>query len=316
MTPLPTDLGFAALFNGRRDAIGSGAGPITRREVTVIDYYEHLQGKGDGIGIFPLLDDGTCWWGCIDLDEPNFRLAYDFQALLPGDAWVEQSRSGNAHVWVFFTMPAPAWAVRAVLRYATTKFERPDVEIFPKQDAVRTGGVGNFVNLPYHGLSRPMLAWVSASGSLGEPLAVQDFVKVALGSRQEPATWVRLARRTGALPPEERLPMSDWGDRPVLHECAAHIIEGALSGERPLRPGHRHQVLFYLSCQLLNYRDMEASEALALVTEVGQTCRADQREVDRLFRNAYEGQYRSTGCDDPLMRPYVLPDCPILTGGL
>lgn len=310
-------LRFSELFAGRPDAYGLGAGGVKHEQPTAGLYQAHLNGDTP-IGIFPLMDDGTVLFGAIDLDEPNFELARTMQRLLPGTSWIERSRSGNAHVWVFFAEPAPAWAVRAILRGATESLGRPEVEIFPKQDRVRPGGVGNYINLPYHGHDRPILRNLTKL-DLSSPDAywtLPEFVQHADATRQDPATWVTRARRLGAKPPEEREDTGEWGEQPVLHECAEYIITGAISGERPLRPGHRHEVLFHLACQVLNYSEFDQQEARDIINEVNASSPSPlpRHEVDRLFTNAVDGRYTFTGCDQPVMQPYVSPTCPIANG--
>jgi len=152
---------FARLFRGRTDVLGTGDKPpkVQRRPVTLVDYESHLAGDGNGIGIYPMLDTNEVWFCAIDLDEPDFALAQMMMKLIPGATYLERSRSGNAHVWAFFSSPAPAWAVRTILRGATQSVGRPDVEIFPKQDGLRADMIGNFINLPYHGEDRPMLRY-------------------------------------------------------------------------------------------------------------------------------------------------------------
>lgn len=305
-----TLVGFHSLFAGRQDAMGTGAGPVERHKVTQQHYNQHLHGDGTGIGIFPMLDTEEVNFAAIDLDEPNFELARTMQKLVPGESFIERSRSGNAHVWVFFSKPAPAWAVRAVLRGATEAVGRRDVEIFPKQDHLREGMVGNYINLPYHGSNRPIL------DGEGQELPVELFVSTASASRQDPDGWIRRARALGATPPADRAKLSEFGQAPVLHSCAEYII--ANRETNPLTPGHRAVVLFNLSRQLLNYRDMTVDEARHWVHEVnkcGQKPMTDN-EVDRQFENALAGKYTSTGCDDPVMSPYVSPDCPIASGNV
>lgn len=310
-----------ALFAGRSDVYGTDAGPVTHAEPTVMTYADHLSGEA-GIGIFPMLDDNTVCFAAIDLDEPNFELARTMQKLIPGQSWIERSRSGNAHVWVFFDYPCPAWAARTILRGATESVGRPDVEIFPKQDGLRKGGVGNYINLPYFGDTRPMIPG-------GDPgyapvvdwdLAFADWTKrgiaqvTATARRQDPEAWEKRARSLGGKPPEERERSSDWGTAPRLHQCAVRIIRDRETN--PITPGHRHQVLFHLACQLLNYRDFdedEAREYLDMVNDAA-TKPLGQVEVDRLFNNAIDGQFTSTGCDDPVMAPYVDPECKIAHG--
>jgi hypothetical protein len=303
-----TPVGFHSLFAGRQDAMGTGAGPVERHKVTQQHYNQHLHGDSTGIGIFPMLDTDEVNFAAIDLDEPNFELARTMQKLIPGESFIERSRSGNAHIWVFFTTAAPAWAVRAVLKGATEAVGRRDVEIFPKQDSLREGMVGNYINLPYHGLARPIL------DSDDNVMAVEDFVQAATEARQDPDGWVRRARALGAVPPQDRVKSSEFGESPVLHSCAEHIIKNRETN--PLTPGHRAVVLFNLARQLLNYRDMTVDEARHWVHEVnkcGQKPMTDN-EVDRQFENALAGKYTSTGCDDPVMAPYVSPECPIASG--
>lgn len=301
---------FMRLFRGRTDVYGTDAGPVEHAEPTLEVYRRHLEGR-DAIGIFPMLDDNTVWWAAIDLDEPNFELARTMQKLIPGQSWIERSRSGNAHVWVFFESPCPAWVARAILRGATEAVGRPDVEIFPKQDGLRKGGVGNYINLPYHGDER----WVLPPGldepEIELPLTLDEFLREAERSRQDPAAWVKRARQLGAKPPEERDASSEWGTSPVLHICAKKIV--AERETNPLTPGHRHQVLFHLACQLLNYRDFDEDEAREWLDAVNEAATKPlaEHEVDRLFQNAVAGKFTSTGCDDPVMQPYVSPKCKI-----
>lgn len=310
MTDIETLVLFHKLFFGRQDAMGTGAGPVERHAVTQEHYRQHLHGDAKGIGIFPMLDSEAVHFAAIDLDEPNFELARTLQKLIPGESFIERSRSGNAHVWVFFAEPCPAWAVRAVLRGATEAIGRRDIEIFPKQDSLRPGMLGNYINLPYHGSARPVL------DGEGQEMPVGLFVSNAVASRQDPKAWISRARVLGATPPAERIKGSEFGEAPVLHSCAEHII--ANRETNPLRPGHRAVVLFNLARQLLNYREMTVDEARHWVHEVNRAGERPmtEQEVDRQFENALAGRYTSTGCDDPVMAPYVSSDCPIARGNV
>ena len=307
---------FMELFSGRTDAFGTGDGPVERREPTVATYMAHLAGEPPGLGIFPMRDDNTVLFAAIDLDEPNFELARTMQKLVPGQSWIERSRSGNAHVWVFFNGSVPAWVVRTILRGATEAVGRPDVEIFPKQDGLRPGGVGNFINLPYFGDTRPMLYEApeyAPPGTLQE-MTLTSFLKTAPERLQDPEAWERRARSIGGKPPEERERSSEWGTAPKLHMCAKKIM--AERETNPVMPGSRHQVLFHVACQFLNWRDCDAQEAWEWVVEINEASPKplSHNELDRLFQNAEQGQFTFTGCDDPVMQPYVHPDCPIAHG--
>jgi hypothetical protein len=88
-----------------------------------------LQGDGPGIGIAPLRPDSKVGFAAIDLDEPDFDAARRMQEFIPGTSWIERSRSGNAHIWVFFVEPIDAWVPMGVLRYATTAVGKQGVEV-------------------------------------------------------------------------------------------------------------------------------------------------------------------------------------------
>jgi len=308
---------FARLFRGRTDALGTGDKPpkVQRREVTIVDYEGHLAGDGNGIGIYPMLDSNEVWFCAIDLDEPNFDLARTMQKLIPGQSFIERSRSGNAHVWAFFEQPCPAWAVRTILRGATQSIGRPDVEIFPKQDGLRKDMIGNFITLPYHGDSRPVLTNpLPDGGNWDEELPRERFIAAAQQGLHDPDAWVRRARALGGQPPSEREPSTEFGEQPNLHMCAEFIMEHRF--DNPLTPGHRSVVLFNCARQFLNWRDCTIEEARRWVHEINDaaTSPAPRHEVDRQFDNALAGKWTGTGCDDPVMQPYVHPDCPIAKG--
>ena len=77
---------------------------------------DHLQGR-HVIGVYPLLEDDTCWFLAADFDEESW--ADDVAAFVETSrtvgfpAAVERSRSGNgAHVWFFFAAPVAAATAR------------------------------------------------------------------------------------------------------------------------------------------------------------------------------------------------------------
>ena len=292
---------FMTLFAGRTDAWGTGRGEVKRGAVTPALYEAHLAGKGEGLGVFPLLDEAVVNFAVIDLDEPDFRAARDMQDLLPGVTWLEESRSGNAHVWAFFTEPCEAWVARGLMREATVAIDKPRVEVFPKQDRLMEGMVGNYINLPYFGNTRPMLDAASST----------EFVERAL-LRNDPESWRKRARFMGLAAPEEREQHSEFGDQAKLHACAEHIIANRF--DNPIREGHRNTVYFNVAKQLLNWREIDEDEAWDLLCELegASPDRVPEKELRRLFENAKRGEWVSTGCDDPLMGPYILDDCPIV----
>jgi len=59
------------------------------------------------------------------------------------------SKSGEAHVYVFFSEPEDPVRVIAELRKFSSALGHPDAEIFPKQAKRPLGGYGNYINLPF-----------------------------------------------------------------------------------------------------------------------------------------------------------------------
>jgi hypothetical protein len=299
---------FADLFSGRTDAYGTGEGRVIKTGLTRDQYERHLYGWGPGLGVFPLRDDGTVSFGAIDLDRPDFDLAAQMRRLIPGASYIERSRSGNAHVWVFFDRPAPAWVVRGVLRTITQAVGEPTVEVFPKQDRIRGHArYGNYINLPYHGDQRPILA----NGDRWTDLKLGEFLSHV--SKIDPQSWIERARYLGVEDPEERDRRigegTPFGEQATLHECAMHIVEHR--HDNPVREGGRAVVLHNLSRMLLNYRDMTDEEAWDLVSLVNDAAEPplDEAELRRNFENARG--YTSTGCDMEQMADYISPTCPI-----
>jgi len=65
---------------------------------------------------------------------------------------VEDSGNKGYHLWIFFTGGVSAKIVRNMLKSIMSQIESPpegiNYEIFPKQDKVKSGGLGNLVKLP------------------------------------------------------------------------------------------------------------------------------------------------------------------------
>lgn len=306
---------FADLFAGRRDVRGrgkSGTGPMVRhQDVSIDDYFEHLEGRGSGLGIFPLRDNGTVSFAAIDLDRPDFDLARSMQAMLPGTTWIERSTSGNAHLWAFFDSPVPAWIPRGLMRAVVAAAGDERVEVFPKQANLLPGMVGNYINLPYFGNDRPILAdWAIPDNPV--EYRIDAWVPLAMATRNTASDWEARARALGIGPEQAITSKSDFGSMPMLHECALHIIERARSGEKPIDT-NRHVVFFHLAKQLLMWEQMEEDTALGILEELNELSPdpLPRQELRRIFDNASSGRWTSLGCDDPLMAEYVSPTCPI-----
>jgi hypothetical protein len=307
---------FAKLFSGLDTAFGTGAGRWIKRPPRTEDFVIHLSGEGAGIGIAPLKQDSTVSFAAIDLDEPDFDAARAMQGFLPGTSFIERSRSGNAHVWVFFKEPIEAWVPMGILKEACIAAGKPRVEVFPKNHDFTKVKLGNYVNLPYHGSDRPIVH-VEPNPTGFHPEIEWDlktFLADAERTLQDPEEWRKQAKWLLIDPPEQRKRQSVFGAQTQLHMCGEHIIEHA--ADNPITEGHRAAVYFALAKMLTNWQEVDSDEALALMESVNDVSPdpISEGELERILRNAERGQFTSTGCDDPLVQPFAHPDCPIAKG--
>jgi superfamily II DNA or RNA helicase len=170
----------------------------------------HLTGDVH-VGLYPLLDGDLCWWLAADFDGPMAML--DALAYLKAartwsvPAALEVSRSGvGAHAWVFFATPVPAEMARrlgtALLREAMAVRGRMDLasydRLFPSQDVLPSGGVGNLIAAPLQGKARPSGATVFLDLATMEPHDDQWAYLSSIG-RLSPAEVSRVARRAGGV---------------------------------------------------------------------------------------------------------------------
>ncbi|CAE6715088.1 TOTE conflict system archaeo-eukaryotic primase domain-containing protein [Candidatus Nitrotoga fabula] len=122
--------------------------------------YRHLAGEHT-VGVYPLLEDDTCYFLAADFDEADWRedaLAFMQSCEELGvPAALEISRSGKgAHIWVFFDSRVLARDARrlgaAIISHTCSRTRQLKLEsydrLFPNQDTMPKGGFGNLIALP------------------------------------------------------------------------------------------------------------------------------------------------------------------------
>jgi superfamily II DNA or RNA helicase len=170
----------------------------------------HLTGETH-IGLYPMLAGDTCQWLAADFDGPSAMLdalSYLKAARAVGvPAALEVSRSGvGAHVWVFFTGAVAASTARTLgsglIREAIALRGRMDLagydRLFPSQDVLPAGGMGNLIAAPLHGRSRRDGATVFLDLGTLEPHEDQWAYLSSL-HRLTPREVERLAARVGPV---------------------------------------------------------------------------------------------------------------------
>lgn len=188
-------LRFMRLFRGNARSVGrwDPSKPKARQSYTEKVAYteemfqEHLTG-GVGIGVVPIRDDGTTFWGAIDLDNHGSDKDIDIRGvekkvserglpLIPC-----RSKSGGVHLYAFFSEPVRADMLRTVLTRWAKELDVEGVDcIYPKQGrlTINSDGVqalGNWINLPYYGAAEGDGAGTRFAVNNGKKLTLEAFL--------------------------------------------------------------------------------------------------------------------------------------------
>jgi hypothetical protein len=192
---------------------------ITSAGATEDDWKGHLTGNGPGIGIIPLLMNNCVRWGCIDVDVyplDHAKLEKDINAKsLP--LVMCRSKSGGAHLFIFFVEETPANEAQAILAEWAALLGYGGSEIFPKQTSrANEKDIGNWLNMPYFKTSDTNRYCFRD----GQPLALAAFLKYAKQKSINLAEW----EKTGGMEDEGGL----FDEAPP---CLQHIRNAGGFGE-------------------------------------------------------------------------------------
>jgi len=196
---------FRALFEGMERAHGTynnidktrGDGkrtgdPLTKREpVTDELWAAHLLGI-NGIGIIPIRDDNTCFFGAIDIDvygtlDPCAVARQLLEWKLPLIPC--RSKSGGLHVFLFADVAVPANLMQTRLRDIAARLGHGNSEIFPKQSQLSgdSRDLGSWINMPYFGGDQTNRYAINPHG---DPYTMNDFLHKAKALRAHaPLRW-------------------------------------------------------------------------------------------------------------------------------
>lgn len=123
------------------------------------NYLTHLQGC-KGIGVSPLLDDDTCFFGALDIDHFDGDLQSIVNAVVDYNLPLLpcQSKSKKLHLYIFFKEATSALDVIEILSwYRLALGLTIKTELFPKQSHILTSQYPSWINLPYFGNTRQAL---------------------------------------------------------------------------------------------------------------------------------------------------------------
>lgn len=133
--------------------------PISKETI-----YKHMYGNYP-IGIYPLLENDTCFFLSLDFDDKDSKKDIKSDVLAFASVCdkyevpiaIERSRSGNGiHIWMFFDTNIKALTARKLGSLLLSKtMEISNISIssfdrmFPNQDTLPKGGYGNLIALPF-----------------------------------------------------------------------------------------------------------------------------------------------------------------------
>lgn len=286
---------FQSLFRGRIDAWGSVEGKANKEAVTPEHYQRHLRGEVS-LGVYPLLDDGTCHFFAIDLDEKDFNKAKAirqelFNSFIP--AYIAESKSKGYHIYAFASEKFIAKDIRRVLHQILNKLNIK-AEVFPKQDSLdKMVSLGNYINLPCFGNTRPFL-----TGDMrGVPLEIAT-TKIKFTPEESIFRFLKI------LPEEKPLTPKKVRGRQKKHPpCIESLLRGVDQGQRD-------EAAFALARHYLDqYYLPEEVLSLLKVWDLKNTPPLnDDRMLETKVRSAEKGY--QFGCssveDNPMLSHYCV----------
>ena len=147
---------FRGLFVAREDAhaVWRSDQPVAVREPLSKEVLAaHLAGK-HRVGTYLIRPDGKTPYLVLDIDVKKKSVVRRIAKRLlrrKVNAYVERSKSKGFHIWTFFDKPLRAKKARQFAKLVLRGLDVSKIEVFPKQDEVKEGGLGNCVCLPLFG---------------------------------------------------------------------------------------------------------------------------------------------------------------------
>lgn len=331
---------FRGTFKGRSDIFGApnkrekGQSRCVKSPLTEHILLDHLRGKRL-IGVYPLVRDRV-WFAAIDIDQPDpepvievARIGRDI-GLTP---LIEKSKSKGFHLW--FYSDEQGWLaerIRAVLRWMCKEIDRPEVEVFPKQDRLQEGQFGNFIYLPLNGrlVSKGRTIFVESTRWM--PPVASQWDALAHRPRYSAEHLNKIVEDLDLSNPLQRHARSDGGSE--AGECATNQNRSEMSSVQQDRGGfglppcarrmlaegvtEQQRVACFRLAVHLHRLGIPQDLAKALLIDWSKKNRPVQGkriitadEITQQTCDGYSGRYRGYGCEDPAVAQYCQGQCPI-----
>ena len=279
----------------------------------------HLRGE-QPYGVYLLVQDRTRAIAA-DFDTDDLGPPIDFVRTAGHygiSSYIERSKSKGHHAWIFFEeCGVSAWKARAVVRHVLDEIGAQNTEVFPKHDSLDTNVTyGNFINAPLFGklVLQGRTAFLDPQDP-GKPAADQwdilEGVQTVAEATLDELIELNDIRNSVSATPSPPQTESDPDDRTFgLPPCARRMLsEGVQQCQR-------------ISCFRLAVSLKKAGLPFDLATAALREWAQKNTPQDgrRIIRNeevvaqtqsAYAGEYRSCGCEEPIVAQYCSPQCPL-----
>jgi len=316
---------FRACFSGLEHVYGTydpGTGSSWQVKAEVTDHVivRHLQGR-QPFGVY-LLTGGRTRALAVDFDDQDLNPPMEFLAACLNyglAAYLERSKSKGYHVWLFFDgAGADASKARMIVHHILAEVDCTGVEVFPKQDRLRTGATyGNFINAPLFGRLVPegrtvfldphqpagpipnqwdLLAGVEriAEARLDDLIEINDIEPVTPIDRPDRQTETAAsAWRSFGLPP--------CGQRMLAHGVTHFQRVSCFHLAVQLRKAGIPQDMTVAALHAWS-RKNHPTNGKRIITPP---------EIENQVASAYARPYHGCGCEHDAVRPYCHPDCPL-----
>jgi len=313
---------FRDFFTGHPDVYGT-YDPVTGRAkqvkapVTEAIFLAHLTGR-QPYGVYLLYNDRIRSIA-VDMDTDDRLIPMDFVSLASHygfEAYIERSKSKGYHVWLFFTQAGVLAAkARTVIKHLLEEMERPDIEVFPKQDRLsQTVQYGNFINAPLFGQLVPKGRTVFIDPTSFKPYPDQwDFLdSVKRYTESDLDEIIELNELCLPSQPDTSVltPIEPNNNAYPLPLCAQKMLEKGVSEFQRVS-------CFRLAVHLKRLGIPCDIAISALIKWAEKNCpvegkqRISEKEIIEQAVSAYKKNYQGYGCDSEAVAPFCESRCPL-----
>ena len=249
------------------------------------DLDRHFKGL-DTIGTYTIAEDNTVRYVCLDADTPRHGdLIRDKLKELKIPYLWEKTGGRGWHIWIIFDKPIDSkktYQFGQQLR----QLINPNLEVFPKQESLKNGELGNLVKVPL-GIHQKY----GNRSTFDRPI---KEVKVPYLSEIPKLPEVATTPKQATVSPKS--------ETQFKMPCTEKMLQGCVEGSRD-ETALRLAVRFYRS-------GLPQDIAWKLMQKFNSNCKPPlgEGDLERKLDQGYKGKY-SLGCNNPLIEQYCDPSC-------